>query len=143
MRLLVIAVVLTSLIPCTSYSESADDAEHVIARMINSATLEGHDSKIIGPMGDAAAVVLTKVLAGKELRGQDIDGGLWILGQAFGDPSMVKNVPDRRPRSTFLLLRYFSISTNDPDLKKRIEEARKYVEDRYSRTVQQSPSDGR
>jgi hypothetical protein len=44
------------------------------------------------------------------------------FGQAFADPSMVKNVSDRQPRSSLLLLKYFSVSTNDPDLKKRIEE---------------------
>jgi len=84
-------------------------------------------------MGDAAAVVVAKILADKDLGTQDIDSALWILGQAFADPSMLKNVSDRQPRSSLLLLKYFSVSTNDPDLKKRIEETRRYVEEHYSK----------
>ncbi len=79
-------------------------------------------------MGDAAAVVVTKHLAGRKLSEAEIDGALVVLTGAFADPTFVKDEADRQRRTTLLLLRYFDLSTDDAKLKARIAEAKKYIE---------------
>jgi hypothetical protein len=129
-------VILTSLLlTVIAQGDSPNDPEQILKTVIDSGTIDGHASKVIGPMGDAAAVVISKILADRELQAKDIDGALWILGQAFADPSVVKNSSDRQPRSALLLLKYFYISTTDTELRKRIEETRKYVENRIAKTT--------
>lgn len=113
-----------------AYCQSGNDPRHVIERMLEKGLIEGHDSKVIGPMGDAASVTLTKVLAARNLRSEDIDTGLWILAQAFADPHMIPNAADREPRTAHLLLRYFEFSTTDPQLKQRIGETGKYIDEK-------------
>jgi hypothetical protein len=138
MRFLIVVFVSIFSCPLASYSQAGSDPEQVIRRMITTGALEGHDSKVIGPMGDATAVIVTKVLAGKELGSGDIDRVLWILGQAFADPNMVHNVSDREPRTAFLLLRYFEASTGDPELKGRVAATRKYIEDHYAKAMRKA-----
>ena len=113
-----------------AYSQTGNDSRLVIERIIEKGFIEGHDSKVIGVMGDAASVTLTKVLAARNLRSEDIDSGLWVLAQAFADPHMVRNSADREPRTARLLLRYFEFSTHDPQLKQRIGETRKYIDEK-------------
>jgi hypothetical protein len=138
MRSLFVVFVSMFSLPLSSYSQAGNDPEQVIRRMIETEALDGHDSKVVGPMGDAAAVVITKVLADKKLGAGDIDSVLWILGQAFADPSMVHNVSDREPRTALLLLRYFDFSTGDPELKGRIAATRKYIEDHYANAMRKA-----
>jgi len=65
-----------------AYGQIVSSPEQVIRRMIESGSLEGHDRKVIGGMGDAAAVTVTKVLAGRNLSANDIDSVLVILNSS-------------------------------------------------------------
>ena len=125
---------------CITDGQKGNDAETVIERMINSGSLEGHDQKVIGPMGDAAAVVLTKVLAGKTLTTDQIDSSLLILNMAFGDPSGVEIASDRKPRAALFVLQAFDHSVLDAALKKRIAETRKYIQEQYLKASQAHPN---
>ena len=58
--------------------------EHIIRKNIDQGMLEGHDTKVIGGIGDPAAVVITKVLTGRDLTTQQIDNTLVVLNEAFG-----------------------------------------------------------
>ncbi len=106
----------------------------VISRMIDTGTLEGQDSMVLGGMGDAAAVTVTKVLAGRILSTNEIDIVLIVLSRSFADPRGVAAVPDRKPRTTLFVLAYLDSSTKDPELKKRIAHTRKYVQDQYEKS---------
>ena len=117
------------------FSQTENDPEHIIRRIIESGNFAGHDQKVIGPLGDAAAVVLTKVFAGRDLTSNNIDDALVIIDASFADPTFVIAVADRQPKTALLLLRYFDVSKTDPALKKRIAETRKYVQDHYAASL--------
>lgn len=112
----------------TARGQSGNAASLVIERIIETGMIEGHDAKVIGGMGDPAAVILAKVLADRELNQQDVGGGLWILADAFAGDRCLSFDSNRKPRATFLLLRYFNLSTADPKLRKQIAEVRADVE---------------
>src|SRR5579859_6317002 len=61
--------------------------EEMIRQMIELRSVEGQMQKRIGNMGDAAAVVVTRILAGDEPRPVDIDMVLTVLDLSFADPS--------------------------------------------------------
>lgn len=107
-------------------------AEQVVRRTIESGISEGHDQKIIGRMGDAAAVTLTKVLAGKKLTSQDIDLSLTILGASFADLGSVDDASDRNPRTALFVLQRFDATAVDPQLKARIAEMRSRLLEKYA-----------
>ncbi len=112
--------------------------EYVIQLMITSGSLEGRESKLINGLGDAAAVAVTKVIAGKNLDAQKTDMILVILTGAFSDPGGVRIVADRQPRAAVFVLRYLDLCTADPELKKRIADTRHYIEGQYFKFTQGS-----
>ena len=113
--------------------------EQVIRKIIFSGMSEGWDNRVIGPMGDAAAVTVTRVVAGRKLTTSEMDGVLVVLGMAYGDPSMVEVAADRKPRTALFVLEYLDCSTQDAALKKRISDERKYVQDRYAESIKKKP----
>jgi len=124
-----------------TFCQTMAGPEQVISRMIDTGTLEGHDTKVLGGMGDAAAVTVTKVLAGRSLSTDKIDMVLIVLSRSFGDPRGVAAVPDRKPRTALFVLAYLDSSTKDPELKKRIAHTRKYVQDQYEKSKQEKEGD--
>ena len=118
-----------------------NNPEAVIQRMIDQGSLEGHDQKVLGTIGDAAAVILTKVLAGKTPSTGEIDTSLLILNMAFADPSMVEVPSDRKPRTALFVLQAFGHSAPDTALRKRIVETREYIQARYIASLKDSPSE--
>src|ERR1700730_4329011 len=133
-----IAIVMCmALLLCGSFrGQAGNDVEHVIRRIVDSGISDGHDQKVIGTMGDAAAVVVTKILAGRNLTALNIDGALVVFESSFAYPHFVSIVADREPRTTLFVLRCLDSSTSDPALKKRIEEAKVYVQQHYTRSMQ-------
>jgi hypothetical protein len=96
------ALLLTLLQMCSGQAKMdspQQTAEQVVRRIIRSGGYEGHDVKELGPLGDAAAVAITKVLAGEPLTEAKIDSALIIVYFAFGDPTMV-DAANREPRTT-------------------------------------------
>ena len=122
-----------------AYGQIVSSPEQVIRRMIESGSLEGHDRKVIGGMGDAAAVTVTKVLAGRNLSANDIDSVLVILNSSFADLRFVEVVSDREPRTALFVLHSLDSSTKDPELKKRIADTKKYVQEQHAKSMQDSP----
>jgi hypothetical protein len=123
-----------ALVACfgAAWCQTPDSPEQVIRRMIRMGNLESHDSKVLGPMGDAAAVIVTKVAAGRKLSVTEMDSVLTVLYQSFADPSMVPVVSDRQPLTTLFVLQSMASATKDTALKGRIAEARSYIEKRYA-----------
>jgi hypothetical protein len=119
-----LAVILSAL----GNAQAGSDPERIIRRIVDDGISEGHDQKVIGGLGDAGAVLLTKILADRDLTSNTIDNALVVIDSVFADSNLVETVDDRQPRTALLLLRYFDLSTNDAALKKRIADAVKYVQ---------------
>ena len=129
-----------SLAPClvvsgVAYSQTGDDPQNVVMQIIDTGFVDGHDQKVIGQLGDAGAVLLTKILAGRELTSNTIGSALEVLTESFADPRFVEIPGDRQPNTTLLVLRYLDLSTNDAALKKQIADTSKYVQDRYAASL--------
>lgn len=123
-----IALILSSI----AYAQTRTNAEQVIKGMFDTGMFDGHDSKVLGQLGDTGAVVVTKILAGRHLTPKIIDMSLVVIASSFSDPSFVKTPADREPRTAMLLLRYLDLSTSDPALRKRVADTTKYVQDHYA-----------
>ncbi len=57
----------------------------------------------------------------------------------FADPSSIKDLADREPRTTLFVLQCLDSSTPYKDLKKRIAESRKYIQDHYDQYLKLAP----
>ena len=127
----VFSVILSLSLVGGAYAQAGNDPEQTIRKMLETRSFEGHDSKVLGFMGDEAAVVLTKVLAGRSLSQLDIDISLVIFDASFADPSMVENADDRQPRTALFVLKCLNASTTDPMVKKRIAETSQRIQEKY------------
>jgi len=103
--ILLVSIGLFPLQTTLAYCQSGNDPNLIIERIIETGLIEGHDAKVIGGMGDAGAVILAKVLSDRNLRQQDVGGGLWILADVFAGDRCFSFDSDRKPRAAFLLLR--------------------------------------
>jgi hypothetical protein len=79
-------------------------------------------------MGDAAAVAITKVVSDKDLSPEDIEIILLVVRMSFAAPRIVEIRPDRQPRTTLFLLKYLDGLGIPPDLKRKIAETKRFVE---------------
>lgn len=123
---------LVSLLACIALSyptsgQTETAPEQTIRRMMDCGCLEGHDQKILGGMGDGAAVLITKVVAGRSLTDTEMDSILLVLNISFAGTAQAAS--DRQPKTALFVLQYLDMITKNLDLKKRISETRKYVQD--------------
>jgi hypothetical protein len=108
------------------------DPPKMIERIISSGVFYGVEEKRLDQMGDAAAVVVTKVLADKNSSAREIGAILDIIHLSFSAPRLVENVPDREPRTTQFILQYLNLANTDKKLKKRIAEEKEFVLTQYT-----------
>ena len=106
--------------------------------MIDTGFSDGHDQKIIGRLGDTGAVLVTKILAGRDITPNAIENALVVVEGSFADPSLVEATGDRQPRTAMFVLKHLDLSTNDVALKKRIADTTKHVQDRYAASLSAS-----
>jgi len=132
-RLALLAALVCLAHPTPLAPQQTATLEHIIRRNIDQGIFDGHDTKVIGGIGDPAAVVITKVLAGRDLTTQQIDNTLAVLNEAFGS---IEYGPDAEPRTALFVLRALDLSTNDPQLRGRIAQTRKYIQDEFSKSTQ-------
>jgi hypothetical protein len=118
-------------------SQKTSTPEEAINRIIDPGLIDGHDSKVIGGIGDAAAVTVTKVVRGRSLNPAEIDRVLIVLNMAFGD---VTSGPEAEPRTTLFVLHQLEQSTSDVQLKERIAKTRNYVQEEFLKAKQRSTS---
>lgn len=78
--------------------------------------------KQLSRMGDAAAVAITKVLAGKNVEEATIERILVILRTAFSAPQIVENESDRQPHTALFVLRFLESQSSNASQRKRIRE---------------------
>jgi len=121
------------LVACSTPGQNLSP-EQVIQRIVDRGISEGQDHKIIGGMGDAAAVLITKILAGRSLGTANIDNVLVVLDSTFADPGMIA-ASDREPRTALFVLRCLDSSTTDTQLKQRIADTRNRIIERFTKYV--------
>ena len=132
--LVVFSLILAPL--ATGQSQETTTPEHVIGRILDRGLLEGQDSKVLGGTGDAAAVIVTKLLGGRSLSPAQIDLVLIVLNMSFSE---VAPSPEAEPRTALFVLRDLDLSTSDAQLRGRIAQTRKYVEEEFSKSTKPLP----
>jgi hypothetical protein len=128
----ILLVCLLCLGPLATGHSQAVTAEDVIRRMLYQGITEGHDDGVVGGTGDAAAVIITKVVGGRSLSLSQIEMVLLVLNTAFVDEAPG---PDAEPKTALFVLRQLELSTNDAPLRGRIAETKKYIEDEFSKST--------
>jgi hypothetical protein len=96
------------------------NTEALISRVLQKGAYDGWTSKQLGATGDAAAVALTKVIAGGHLSARDITSALIVVDLSFASPKGIENESDRSPRTALFVLQYLDQQSRDPNQKKRI-----------------------
>jgi hypothetical protein len=117
---------------CSALCQSLSQ-EQVIRRMIDTGVLEGHDQKVIGGMGDASAVMVTKILADRKVSPSEVDSVLVVLDSSFADPRAIDIASDREPRAALFLLRGLELDTSDIQLKRRIGETKTRIVNAFAK----------
>lgn len=101
--------------------------EDVIRRIITTGTSEGHDQKVIGFMGDAAAIAITKFVGERRLSNSETEMILYVLVSAFADARAIRDPGDVQPKTALFVLRLLSLNSKDPGMQKKILEARERI----------------
>ena len=127
-----LVVILGLALSGAAYGQGGYDPEQVVRRVVNTGMIQGWDQTVLAQLGDAGAVLATKVLADGNLTPKTIGGALMVLENSFAEPKFVEVTADREPRTSLLLLRYLELSTSDAESRKNIADTRKYVQDRYA-----------
>lgn len=127
-----LAIILCLTLSGTAHAQAANDPEQIVRQVINTGMIQGWDQKVLVRLGDAGAVLATKILAGGNLTPKTISGALLVVENSFAAPKFVEVSADREPRTSLLLIRYLELSTSDSESRKNVADTRKYVEDRYA-----------
>ena len=122
-----------------AFCQSANQAngEQIVKRAWVQASQKMYDSwmeKGLTRLGDASSVELTKILGAKNLEAQDIDAILLIINLSFRAPRLVEVQVDRQPRTTLFVLQSLYSSTNGPELKRKITDTKKYVQEQFDKS---------
>lgn len=102
---------------------------------------EGIVEKMLGRLGDASAVALTKLFAEKPIADSDIPPILLIVKLSYGSPEGIEEATERQPRTTLYLLHSLSQTTKDPKIVTSIEETSVYVKSQYAAYVRTHPNE--
>lgn len=125
-------VILGLVLSGAANGQAGSDPEHVVKQIINTGMIQGWDQKLLFHLGDAGAVLATKVLADRNLTPKAISGTLIVIENCFAQLKFVEVTADREPRTSLLLLRYLEHSTSDAESRNNISDTRKYIRDRYA-----------
>ena len=102
-----------------------ENARSLVEKALWKGEMDGHVIKDLRVLGDSGAAVIAKVISIERLDSLQIEGVLELLQASFSDPNSVPVVSDRQPRAALLLLRYLEFATQDSNMRKKIEDARR------------------
>jgi len=74
--------------------------------------------KQLAPMGDAAAVAITKGLAGERPRADIVDRVLFVIEFAFDSPEAIVNQADQKPKTALFVLAFLNQEALSTEQKK-------------------------
>lgn len=105
--------------------------EHVVKVALNpksEAIYSGVMRKQLMPMGDAAAVAITRVLAGKRPQSDTVDRVFLVIEFSFDSPEAIVNQEDRKPKTALFVLASLDQGALSTEQKKHLKELRMNLE---------------
>jgi hypothetical protein len=116
-------------------SETPSNAKNAVQLFLTQASHGFYSStgeKELGRTGDASAVALTKILAGKELTDADIRTAIMVVRFSFENLDGIEDTEERKPMAALFLLNSVSHMTSDPKLRADIQSTRDFAESQYA-----------
>ncbi len=118
--------------------------EHVVKAALNPKSeviYSGVMRKQLMPMGDAAAVAITKVLAGERTSADTVDRILLIIEFSFDSPEAIVNQADQKPKTALFVLTSLDQQPLSMEQRKHLAELRKKLKDVETRgQTERTPS---
>jgi hypothetical protein len=119
-------------LPNSSPAQELDGVpEHVVKAALNPKSeviYSGVMRKQLMPMGDAAAVAITRVLAGRRPQPDTVDRVLLIIEFSFDSPEAIVNQADRKPKTALFVLASLDQQELSAQQKKHLTELRMKLE---------------
>jgi len=129
---ILVACAVFSVLPNGSSAQELDGVpEHVVKVALNpksEAIYSGVMRKQLMPMGDAAAVAITRVLAGKRPQSDTVDRVFLIIEFSFDSPEAIVNQADRKPKTALFVLASLDQQALSTEQKKHLIELRMKLE---------------
>jgi len=121
-----------SVLPNSSPAQELDGVpEHVVKAALNPKSeviYSGVMRKQLMPMGDAAAVAITRVLAGKRPQPDTVNRVLLIIEFSFDSPEAIVNQADRKPKTALFVLASLDHQELSTEQRKHLSELRMKLE---------------
>ena len=112
--------------------QSPENAGQVVRdalRVTSSGYYTGSTEKSLERLGDNAAIELIRIFEGRDLSPAEIRSALLIVDLSFAAPRVIAAESDRKPRATLLLLRYLDYQAREPELKDKILQTKRSLEE--------------
>lgn len=130
--ILVACLAVFLVLPSASFAQELDGVpEHVVRAALNPKSeviYSGIMRKQLMPMGDAAAVAITRVLAGKRLEPEIVDRVLLVLEFSFDSPEAIVNQADQKPKTALFVLASLDQQSQRTEQRKRLNQLRTKLE---------------
>ena len=78
-------------------------------------------------------MVLTKIIAGRDVSRSEVDTMLDMLLSSFSEFGLIESAAEREPRTPLFLLRHFDCVVYDAVLKKKIADTRKSILEAFAK----------
>jgi hypothetical protein len=119
-------------LPNSSPAQELDGVpEHVVKAALNPKSeviYSGVMRKQLMPMGDSAAVAITRVLAGERPQADTVDRVLLIIESSFDSPEAIVNQADQKPKTALFVLTSLDRQTLSTEQRKRLSQLRAKLE---------------
>lgn len=129
---ILVACAVFSVLPNGSSAQELDGVpEHVVKVALNpksEAIYSGVMRKQLMPMGDAAAVAITRVLAGRRPQSDTVDRVFLVIEFSFDSPEAIVNQADRKPKTALFVLASLDQEALSTEQKKHLIELRMKLE---------------
>lgn len=121
-----------SVLPSSLPAQELDGVpEHVVKAALNPKSeviYSGVMRKQLMPMGDSAAVAITRVLAGERPQADTVDRVLLIIEFSFDSPEAIVNQADQKPKTALFVLTSLDRQTLSTEQRKRLSQLRAKLE---------------
>ena len=101
--------------------------EDIVRGIVIGGSFEGKMARRISPLGDAAAVMVIKILGEKDPSAAQGQAVLLVLRISFADTGLIRNESDRDPRAALFLLKSMESAARSSKLHGEISETRKFL----------------
>jgi hypothetical protein len=126
--LVAVSILLVALPSSLSGQELDGIPEHVVKVALNpksTVIYSGIMQKQLTPMGDAAAVAVTKVLAEGPPNAEIVDRILLVIEISFESPEAILNQADQKPKTALFVLRFLDQRTLGTEQRNRLLQLKK------------------